>query len=123
MKRIFRITSLQLREYCFDHGGNDMTETMKNYFEQIVMDLDFAAMNADAGWEIVQFYEEVRDEVLKRIAVQTKDDSAIELPEEPKDIEEVIGNTPITAKDVSFLAENGLLSERPSPLPKKAGRK
>lgn len=68
-----------------------MTETMRSYFEQVVMDLDFAMMNADATWELDQFLEEVKTEVDRRIQEHHQvEETVTTIPDEPANIEEVI---------------------------------
>lgn len=67
-----------------------MTETMQCYYEQVVMDLDYAALNAESGWELKQFLDAVREEVAKRVDAEKQiEESGPSIPDEPDTIEEI----------------------------------
>lgn len=66
-----------------------LTETMRCYFDQIVMDLDFAALNADENWELLSFFEEVEREVKERKEKLDVAPKAEEVPDDEEIYEEV----------------------------------
>ncbi len=65
-----------------------MTEAMQSYFDQVLMDMDYAALNAETTREYQQFLAEVEKLVEERKSYKVEETPDVE-PEEPDDIEEV----------------------------------
>lgn len=66
-----------------------MTETMKSYYEQVEMDVDYAALNAESTAEYHEFLIRVRKLVDVRMEVKIAEPPEPLPEEEPQDIEDV----------------------------------